>query len=161
MRLFFVLLVFITMSFIGKSQDVKINCIIFIDGKLPYGSGLKGELVVSRHDEVSDTIKFNYQIGEIRVSEDEWAELVDLQADQPIRMNLRYLPFVGNAKFYSGNLRFIDLRSGYLIVRITNLKKKKKRKEGMKEYYFGISTSRLSSIFIEEEYYIFEEFPKN
>lgn len=133
------------------SQNARINCIIFIDGKLPTGiyNGF------FNYNDVSGSVKkidFDYMIGEILVSHENKKVIDSLQPITEISMNFSYRMYNGQTFSYSGILKVSFLTYNYLVIRITNLNKKKG------EYYFGYSTPEVSKKFIRQEYDMFEKY---
>ncbi|MDP3463282.1 MAG: hypothetical protein Q8S18_10865 [Bacteroidales bacterium] len=138
---------------ISFSQDAHINCTIFVDGKLPEGSAIY-DSYFTYFDNMSNEIRidFNYVIGEIQLNEKNSNSLHVLDPNDSICMNFSYRKYNGRTYTYSGKLKIIWLSYRYLIIRITNLN----RKKGI--YYFGYSTPDVSKKFISKEYDMFEEY---
>jgi hypothetical protein len=133
------------------SQNERINCIVFIDGKLP--SGVFDEYFIYT-DSVGNLkkIDFEYAIGEIILSPDNKKTLDLLSPHADITINLSYKKYSGQVCTYSGAIKVAFLYYDYLVIRITNLDKK------TGEYYFGYSTPGETKKFINKEYNMFEEF---
>lgn len=133
------------------SQEEKINCIIFIDGKLP--TGISNEYF-SFTDNIGNErkIDFQYTIGDILLTDTNAKKLWSLDKEDEIQMNLSYKNYDGETFSYSGKIKVAWLKYSYLVIRITNLNKKKG------EYYFGFSTPDVIKKFIKKEYNMFEEY---
>jgi len=123
----------------------RINCIIFVDGKIPLYS-MKGN--VEYLDSVNETcvINFSYNIGEIMFSEEDIKILQSLPTNTPIKINLEYTEFKRGAPKRRYNYLIKDfclpmlLENSSIVFNIINLNKRKKT------YAFGYSTSTLSRI---------------
>jgi len=133
------------------SQNERINCILFIDGKLPTGIY---NTYFSYFDSSGNVRKvdFDYMIGEIQLSSDIKKTLDLLGPGAEITMNLSYKKYDGQSYIYSGCLKVAFLSYSYLVIRITNLNKK------TGEYYFGYSTPGETKKFIKKEYDMFEDY---
>lgn len=133
------------------SQNERINCTVFIDGKLPLGI-YDGHFSCIDSSGNSRRIDFDYLIGEMKLSFENKRTLELLGSDAEIRMNISYKQYDGITFNYSGTIKVAFLNYDYLIIRITNLDKK----SGI--YYFGYSTPCEIMKFIHEEYNMFEDF---
>ncbi len=133
------------------SQNERINCIIFIDGKLPTGI-YDGFFTYIDNSGNEKKIDFDYMIGEIQLSPKNKKALDSLQPNTEISMNFSYKMYHGQTYFYSGIIKVSFLDYSYLVIRITNLNKK------TGEYYFGYSTPGETKKFIKKEYNMFEEY---
>lgn len=133
------------------SQNERINCTLFIDGKLPTGIS---DTYFSYIDSSGNMVKvdFDYMIGEIQLSPDNRKTLNLLGPGAAITMHLSYKKYDGHTYIYSGNLKVAFLSYSYLVIRITNLNKK------TGEYYFGYSTPGETKKFIKKEYNMFEDY---
>ena len=133
------------------SQTDHINCTIFIDGKLPYGSTLRDHYF-SYFDStgVLHRIDFQYVIGEIQLTQENANILHSLDDNDEVTMHFTHYQYRAENSIYSGMLKVEWLTYRYLIIRITTLNKKKG------EYYFGYSTPGISKQFIKDEYNMFE-----
>jgi hypothetical protein len=133
------------------SQEVKINCIIFIDGKLPESS--IGDLYfgIKQSNGEETKIGFGYHIGDILLNDEDNEQLNKLKSTDSITMNISYISTKGISYNYSAPLLVDWLRMRYLIVRITNLDLETGK------YYFAFSTPDIDYKFLFEEYMIFEE----
>lgn len=133
------------------AQNVSINCIVFVDGKLPTGIS---NTFFSISDSIGDEteIGFKYLVGEIQIDSSEMVKLNKLDPEAVITMYLTYKNYNGQSFNYKGDLRTRFLEYDYLVIRITNLNKK------TGEYYFGYSTPNEIKKFIKKEYNMFEEF---
>lgn len=133
------------------SQDERINCVIFIDGKLPTG-------IYDEYFSYTDSsgnkrkIDFDYMIGEIKLSSKNKKALCLLGLDAEIEINLSYKKYNSRIYNYSGVIKVAFLNYDYLVIRITNLNKR------TNEYYFGYSTPGETTKFIKQEYNMFEDF---
>ena len=133
------------------SQNERINCIVFIDGKLP--TGIYDEYFSYIDSSGSKRkLEFDYMIGEIKLSSENKKTLDLLGSDAEITMNLSYQKYNGQTYNYSGAIKVAFLNYDYLVIRITNLDKK------TGEYYFGYSTPGEIKKFIKKEYNMFEDF---
>ena len=133
------------------SQNERINCIVFIDGKLP--TGIYDEYFSYIDSSGSKRkLEFDYMIGEIKLSSENKKTLDLLKSDAEITMNLSYQKYNGQTYNYSGAIKVAFLNYDYLVIRITNLDKK------TGEYYFGYSTPGEIKKFIKKEYNMFEDF---
>lgn len=153
MRLLYISILFFSFHSVIFSQEDHINCIIFVDGKLPAGSGIYNSYF-SYYDSIDNErkIDFRYVIGEIQLTEKNCKSLNSLNQNDSVFMNFSYRKYNGQTFTYSGVLKVAWLSYRYLVIRITNLKKKKG------EYYFGYSTPDVSKKFIHKEYDMFEEY---
>ncbi len=133
------------------TQNERINCIIFIDGKLPTGIL---EAYFSYKDNSGNTriLDFNYMIGEIQLTTENKKILDLLGSETEIKMNFSYKKYCGQICDYSGTIKVAFLNYDYLVIRITNLNKK------TCDYYFGYSTPGEIKKFIKKEYNMFEDF---
>lgn len=136
----------------AHSQTEHINCIIFVDGKLPYGCHIS-EGYFSYTDSIGglQRIDFNYIIGEIHLKQENFIILQSLNVEDEISINFTHYEERAENSIYTGILKVEWLSYRYLIIRITTLNKKKG------EYYFGYSTPGISKHFIKNEYYMFED----
>jgi hypothetical protein len=146
------LLLFVFNSFIF-SQVNHVNCIIFIDGKLPEGSWMYNEYFLYI-DSVGNEkkIDFDYVIGEIQLTQENSNILHSLNPKDDLTINFTYKKYDGQTFIYSGVLKVAWLSYRYLVIRITNLNKK------TGEYYFGYSTPGISKKLIKKEYNMFEDY---
>lgn len=144
-KLIFILLPFCLLL---NAQDKHINCLTFIDGKLPDRS------VITGYFEVEDSIKnirkfeFDYHIGEIRLTKKNDDDLKQLPFNQKILVSFLYRKEDNSLKKFETYILAGWLKSEYTIFRITTLKKGK--------YYFGITGPNFSSEFIKKEYLMIE-----
>jgi hypothetical protein len=133
------------------SQNERINCIIFVDGKLPTG-------IFDTHFSYIDNsgttiiIDFDFMIGEIQLTSDNKKILDLLRPETEIKMAFSYKNYKGQICDYSGTIKAAFLNYDYLVIRITNLDKK------TCDYYFGYSTPGEIKKFIKKEYNMFEDF---
>lgn len=133
------------------SQEKRINCIIFIDGKLPGISEIYNEHFTFSDSSNNDVkIDFEYIIGEMIFSDVNYYLLDSLNPDEEVTLNFSYRDMKGKEYYYSGELIKEWVFYRYLVIRITNLNKKKG------EYYFGYSTPGISKMFIKKEYNMFD-----
>lgn len=153
MKLLIISLLLSCFSSFAFSQNEHINCTIFVDGKLPGGSWIYDEYF-SYSDSTNSVVKieFNYVTGEIQLSVDNANLIHTLRPENEITIHFTYKKYKGEIYTYSGNLRVAWLSNQYLVIRITNLNKKKG------EYYFAYSTPGISKPFIKKEYNMFEEY---
>jgi len=123
----------------------RINCVIFVDGKIPnYSMG--GNIEYRDSTNGVHVVNFSYNIGEIIFSEEDIKILQSLPTNTPIKINLKYTEFKRGAPKRKYNYFIKDfglpmlLESGFVIFNITNLNKRKKT------YNFGFYTDTLSRI---------------
>ena len=128
----------------------RINCTIFIDGKLPGLSVLNGYFLSKNDTEKEIQIQFKYVIGEIQMTKENSNLINSLAPNDDLTICLSYRDEKGRKFNYSEVLKVEWLRYRYLVIRITNLNKKRK------EYYFGYSTPGVIKKFIKKEYKMFE-----
>lgn len=145
-------LTFLFLYMVSFSQSEKINCLIFIDGKLP----LEGQIFdtyLSYFDtaNIETTIEFEYIVGDIILSEKNLNSIKVLNPFDEILMRFSFKSFDGQAISYSGKIKSVLFNYRYFIIRITNLNMRKQT------YSFGYSSPGGSTIFIKNEYYMFEE----
>jgi len=136
------------LSTIGQTNGV--NCVIFINGKLPYISVSTGYFSYQDSTNQKQTVPFDYTIGELNIEPVHASQLFSLPFDHLIEVTVIHNDFQGNRKPYTATIMAGWLKNNYIIFRITTFKKGK--------YYFGISIPALSSEFIKGEYYIFESY---
>ena len=148
MRFMFALLVFIMGPILSKSQSI--NCMIFIDGKLPQGSSLKCSLEII--DNLGDTslLIVDYVIGEFRLDEKGYSFLSMLEANKQIKFKLEYLDWENQKFLFERNLRKEWFFNRYLILRVTTFRKKEM-------YLFGVSTPDFSTAFSKKEYNMIDD----
>jgi hypothetical protein len=133
-----------------SSSEQRINCMIFIDGKLPEGSYIYNSyFTYTNNDGSLLQVGFNYVIGDIIINIDDLEILKSLNSNDLIELEFTWKKFDGKTFTYRGEIEQHDLFYDYLIIRITNLNKKKGK------YYFGYSTPFSSSGFINKEHNIF------
>lgn len=151
MRLLITGILVCLIGFSSFSQDEKVNCIVFIDGKLPTGIFDEYFLFI---DSIGNEkrIDFQYSIGDILLTDENAKKLWALNKEDEVQMNLSYKNYEGKAFSYSGMIKVAWLQYSYLVIRITNLNKRKG------EYYFGYSTPGVIKKFIKKEYNMFEEY---
>lgn len=144
------LIVFLVLTMFVYSQEVKVNCIVFIDGKLPRG-------ITETYFEINGNgekkrIDFEYTIGDLLMEKEDLDFLVSEFRDDEIDMYLTYRNYNDEIFHYNGMVRPIFFTYDWLVIRITNLNKKKG------EYYFAYSTPDVIMPFRSKEYFMFEEF---
>lgn len=135
------------------SQNVSVNCMIFIDGKLTTHSTTQGYFTFkdsSTHTE--SRIDFDYEMGDLVIRPEQRPLLKTLKPGSDITINLIHLNMNGVNSTYSGTLKVDWLDYRYLIIRITNLNSKKG------EYYFAYTIPGMSKRFIHKEYNMLEEY---
>jgi len=148
----FLIIYLIFISLMAYSQSEHINCTIFIDGKLPDLDVLRGDFSFKDSTQKERIIPFEYVIGEIHLSSDDWKYLHSLAPQDDLCTNLTYKSKNGQKLHYTGLLKIAWLDYRYIIIRITNLNKKRD------EFYFGVSTPGISTKFIKQEYNMFEDY---
>jgi len=153
MRFSFIILCILSLNTYLYSQEEDINCIIFIDGKLPQGSYISNTYF-SFSDSIGDIkkINFSYEIGNIHLTQENSQSLNLLKSEDEVTINFKEKKYNGEEYSYYGNLKVKWLYYRFLIIRITNLNKKKG------DYYFGYSTPGESKKFIKKEYNMFEHY---
>lgn len=125
----------------------KYNCIIFIDGKMPYG-------ITNSFFAFTDSLgninrmNFDYHIGDIVLSNENNEILQNLKAEKSIEMHFTH-EYKGLLKSYFGEIAVGWLDYDYLVIRITNLRKG--------EYYFAYSTPGVIKAWIKKEYKMIED----
>lgn len=149
---FIFIFIFIINSFV-HGQEKDINCIIFIDGKLPDGSWIY-DTYFSYSDSAGNIkkINFSYEIGDIHLTKENSSLLSVLKPEEELAINFKHKKYSGKVYTYTGNLKIEWLNYRYLVIRITNLNKKNG------DYYFGYSTPGESKKFIKKEYNMFEDY---
>ena len=151
MRILVTFILFFGFVSIVFSQEKHVNCIIFIDGKLPGISDIYDEcFTFSDSSNIDVKIDFEYVIGEMIFSEANYLLLNSLDPTIKVTLDFKYRDMKGKEYNYSGELITEWIFYRYLVIRITNLNKKKG------EYYFGYSTPGISKMFIKKEYNMFE-----
>lgn len=153
MKISLIILCILSLNTCLYSQEEDINCIIFIDGKLPQGSNISNTYFTFS-DSIGDIkkINFSYEIGNIQLSQENLRSLNLLKPGEEVTINFKEKKYNGEVYSYSGNLKVEWLYYRYLIIRITNLNKKKG------DFYFGYSTPGESKKFIKKEYNMFEDY---
>lgn len=153
MRLLIICILTCCFNLSSFSQNEKINCTIFIDGKLPDGSWVYDEYF-SYSDSLGVVKKviFDYVLGEIQLTSENAKTIHSLSSEDSITINFTHKKYKGGNFNYSGTVKVAWLSYQYLVIRITNLSKKKG------DYYFGYSTPEVSKKFIRKEYDMFEKY---
>jgi hypothetical protein len=153
MRLLIICILIWCFNLSSFSQIERINCTIFIDGKLPDGSWVYDEYF-SYSDSlgVVKKIKFDYVLGEIQLTSENAKIIHSLSSEDTIIINFTHKKYKGGNFNYSGTIKVAWLSYQYLVIRITNLSKKKG------DYYFGYSTPDVIKKFIKQEYNMFEDY---
>lgn len=134
----------------GVAQEEKLNCIVFVNGKLPDKSRLSGFFTVKDSFNIPMTYPFSYQIGDIELASSVKKKLFSLPFDKEVLITLKYIGKQGEEKLFSSYIQAEWLKWSFIILRITTLKKGK--------YHFGISGPGISSVFIKQEYLIFDSY---
>lgn len=130
-----------------------INCITFIDGKLPYYT-FKGYLNYADSTGNNDTIVFFCSIGKLTFEQKDIDKLYSLQGNTPIIISLFYTEYLYGIpkKEFVYITDFFNIRllicANYIIFNINNLNKKKNK------YYFEVITSSAMTIPNRKEYKI-------
>ncbi len=75
-----------------------------------------------------------------------------IKADDSVKVNFSNRQYDGKTFNYTGKLKVAWLNYRYLIIRVTNIDRKKGK------YYFGYSTPEVSKKFIRKEYDMFEKY---
>lgn len=149
MKIYFLLLVCLLFKSIDLfAQTNHINCIIFVDGKL---SGIEDSAYFTYMDSIGieQKIYFDYTYGEIFLDSFNQKILL-LNPCDIITIHLPRLDIKNNEHYYfEGDLAVCLLKYDYLIIRITNLNKKKGK------YYFALSTPCIEGAWIRKEYDVF------
>lgn len=143
---------FLLLSSFTFAQSEKINCIIFIDGKLPQDNQIFDSYIsFNDTNNIETIIDFDYVIGDIIIAEKNFIAISLINPLENITIHFSYKSFDGITFSYSGKIKSVLLKYRYFILRITNLNKRKKK------YYFGYSSPGGSNSFIKKEYLMFEE----
>lgn len=131
--------------------EERINCIIFIDGKLPEGSWIyDAAFKFTRNDGSLLQVNFDYIIGELIIDTADLRIIKSLNSNDVIEVVFTWKRFDGSYIIYRGEIEQHNLFYDYLIIRVTNLCKRKGK------YYFGYSTPFSTSGFLKnKEYNIF------
>lgn len=146
---FFILLLF---NLLVRGQaEYDLNWIIFIDGKLI--EGLEGEISYTDKKDKLITINYKAILGEVFISKNAYEALNEQDPKTRIKFTTRYTSLDNEDYEYEGYFKVEDCLRHYLLIRITNLKRKK-----MKKYHFGISTPWGSTPFIKKEYMMLERY---
>lgn len=135
--------IFYLTSLLGQSE--RVNCILFVDGKLPDRSQILMEGLILCGKE-SDTIKFHYNIGEIRLSK---VDFQKVKKSQKLAFLIRHFRNDLFRRSYRIDIRSSWVENDYLILRIHN---------SGSGYTSGITTSGFSSEFSAEEYYMLDDY---
>jgi hypothetical protein len=132
------------------SQKEKINCIIFIDGKLTPSSS---DFYFAHKDSTGqiNRINFDYVIGDILMESEALQKLKQMNYLDSITMNISYTYNNGINRQYSRTILADWLFMDIFIVRITNLDMETGK------YYFAFSTPDFDYKFLFKEYMIFQE----
>ncbi|ALO15818.1 hypothetical protein L21SP5_02185 [Salinivirga cyanobacteriivorans] len=145
MKRLFISFFFLVNFVILFAQKDHINCVIFVDGKLP---GLES-LNVSVKWSDSIQVDLDYVIGEFQLSKEDKNLIESLDPNKELMMTVKYFE-KSKTYMYTSKIDAGWLTYRYLIARITNLNKKKEK------YYFGFSTPGPSNHFIKKEYNMLE-----
>lgn len=149
MKGYFVILLMLFNPFIKtQGQSEPVNCIIFIDGKLPERSTIIGSFAIYDSLDQKKVIPFSYQIGDLTINTAERKELFSSPINQTIEVEIKHIDNQGKKTTYTTNIQVGWLKWSFIIFRITSLKKG--------AYYFGISGPGFSSEFIKGEYNMFD-----
>jgi hypothetical protein len=130
--------VWIEMTF----SQVRINCTIFVDGKIPSSGSIKDGQLVNN----STIIPFTYIVGEIHLDSLDVETLKKLEDDSEINMKFSYFDREEKTHNYNGEILKRWLFYEYLVIKITNLN------ESKSEYHFSYDTPAESKIPIRNEY---------
>ena len=131
------------------SEEIKFNCILFIDGKFPYGITNEKLTVVLENDTL--IIPFKYTIGDIIIERKLFNKLINLNPYVDVLISFNHQKENGEIQCYSGKLKAKYFSYNYLVLRITNISNLESK------YYFGYSTPSEIKAFIPEEYNMFEK----
>lgn len=138
-----------TGQLLAQEQE-HINCLVFIDGKLI--KGIDGNITYTT-DGQKESIKYNATIGEVYLNTEDYEKLKTLDSKNlTMEMSIKYTSYHNIDYEYYLPIRREELFSDYLLIRITNLKKKKKK------YYVGTSSPIGDMPFIKKEYNMLEEY---
>lgn len=152
MKKIITLFIFLLFNFLVSGQaEHDLNWIIFIDGKLI--EGLEGEISFTDKEDKLVTINYEATLGEVLISEDAYEVLKKQDPKTKIKFTTRYTSLHNDDYEYEGYFKVEDCFRHYLLIRITNLKRKK-----MKKYHFGVSTPWGSTPFIKKEYMMLERY---
>ena len=124
-----IFIVFVVCSLSSYSQYERINWIFFIDGKIPFYTQFWGEFICFENTPKEKIIKFEYTIGDIKVSTDD-LKYIRENADsiKLLTIKLYYREFTRKSRnfyIYSFKISPSDFRCSYMVFEITNLNKKK------------------------------------
>jgi len=111
-------------------SQVRINCTIFVDGKIPR----RGTIMNGRFEISSENIPFTYIVGEIHLDSFNVEKLKTLDDESIIDMRFTYLDNKYVKHQYSGEILKRWIFYEYLIINITNLSKRKNK------FYFSYDT---------------------
>lgn len=131
------------------SQCNHVNCIIFVDGKIPDCYTIRGFFEYDNGN-LNEIINFDYSIGEMNFSTESKNFIDSLNDKEDIILNLNYLDLENRQFSYRKKMKVKHLRDIFLVIRITNLNIKKE------EYYFGYSTYTHFDPLIKKEYNMFD-----
>lgn len=140
------IIIFLFLSFISSAQ-VRVNCIIFVDGKIPAQGYISGSYFIYN----SERYDFAYNVGDIWIDTLSYLNLQSLTSDAKIWMNFTHKKLnIKNLSLetnnYSGIIEKEWLFYDYLIINITNTHRKKE------EYNFGYYTPAEIKKHIRGEY---------
>lgn len=140
------LFIFIALLNLTCYAQAKINCIIFIDGKIPS----QGYISKGYFDVDYNRYDFIYNVGDIYVDTISYYNLRNLKNNTEIMMKFTYKVFSLKDELetynYCGLIEKEWLFYDYLIINITNTNKKKK------EFHFGFYTPAEKRKHIKGEY---------
>ncbi|MBX2929413.1 MAG: hypothetical protein KF852_16400 [Saprospiraceae bacterium] len=139
----------IQLSLLGQEHET-INCLIFINGKLPDGSSLLGNFKAV--NEAGDTMTYNFEpnIGEIILYNQIKKELFSISDGSLLLVTIKHVDRYGRIREFSTSIKAEWLKWRFIILRITTFKRGR--------YHFGISGPATSSEFIRQEYMMLEKF---
>jgi hypothetical protein len=142
---------YLLLTVFGDAQTNHFNCTVFIDGKLPDLDVLTGHFVYSDPNMKSQTIDFEYVVGEITMSSYNYLIISKLDPNSDIEIILNYKPVPNKNYQYKETLKVGWLFERYLVLRITNLN------SCQAKYYFGYSAPSITKKFIRKEYNMFNK----
>ena len=139
-----VFIVFVVCGLTSYSQSENVNWLFFIDGKIPFHTQFKGEFICFENMPNEKIIKFEYTIGDIRISTNDLNYIME-NADSIKRLTIKlyyreWTKKSHNLYIYSFFVSPSDLRLNYMVFNIKNLNKKK----GIYRFGYEKSNSRSS-----------------
>jgi hypothetical protein len=140
MKKVFTSMFFLFWAFFSFAQSEKINCIIFVDGKLPMPGTIKSFVEYNNEFNQKDTVYAYYYIPTIEFKSTDFEELKSLPCTTDITIHILFQEYQKKYGYtwlhYSTPFDLTGLLNNtYIILSITNFDKKKGT------YYFDYFTS--------------------